>query len=387
MRPWRELVPTRFYHLSVLINGASFNKYREVNMSEKQSKTVSKEALIISEGVLKNKIYSIRGQKVMLDADLAEIYGYETKIFNRQVKRNIEKFEGEDFMFQLSWDEAKVLPRCQNGTLEKMESGYNFKYLPYAFTEQGIYMLMTVLRGELATKQSRALIRMFKQMKDYVLDNQEKLEYRSNLQLASKEIGDLQSIKKLNNDIIRIDNQISDINAKLNNTVTKSEISPILLDFKNGIVQKEFVIMGGELLRATEVYIDLYASAKKSIYLIDNYISIKTLRHFCKVRDGVEITVFSDNLGSYLHSSDLEDFKKEYPRINLNFIRSKNTIHDRFIILDYKEEDEKIYVCGASGKDAGKKLTTIYLFDDTRLVGIVYDEVEKLKTNPSLKLK
>ena len=356
-------------------------------MSEKQSKTVSKEALIISEGVLKDKIYSIRGQKVMLDADLAEIYGYETKIFNRQVKRNIEKFEGEDFMFQLSWDEAKVLPRCQNGTLEKMESGSNFKYLPYAFTEQGIYMLMTVLRGELATKQSRALIRMFKQMKDYVLDNQEKLEYRSNLQLALKEIGDLRSIKKLNNDIIRIDNQISDINAKLNNTVTKSEISPILLDFKNSIVQKEFVIMGGELLRATEVYIDLYASAKKSIYLIDNYISIKTLRHFCKVRNGVEITVFSDNLGNYLHSSDLEDFKKEFPRINLKVIRSENTIHDRFIILDYKEEDEKIYVCGASEKDAGKKLTTIYLFDDARLVGIVYDEVEKLKANPSLKLK
>lgn len=360
-------------------------------MSEKQSKTVSKEALIISEGVLKNKIYSIRGQKVMLDADLAEIYGYETKFFNRQVKRNIEKFEGEDFMFQLSWDEVKVLSRCQNGTSRNValfsgnEGGT--RYLPYAFTEQGIYMLMTVLRGELATKQSRALIRMFKQMKDYVLDNQEKLDYRSNLQLALKEIGDLQSIKKLNNDIIRIDNQISDINAKLNNTVTKSEISPILLDFKNGVIQKEFVIMGGELLKATDVYTDLYASAKKSIYLIDNYISIKTLRHFCKVRNDVEITVFSDNLGNYLHSSDLEDFKKEFPRINLNFIRSENTIHDRFIILDYKEEDEKIYVCGASGKDAGKKLTTIYLFDDTRLIGVVYDEVEKLKTNPSLKLK
>lgn len=360
-------------------------------MSEKQSKTVSKEVLIISEGVLKDKIYSIRGQKVMLDADLAEIYGYETKAFNRQVKNNIEKFEGEDFMFQLTRNEVRSLLRCKNCTSRNValfsgnEGGT--RYLPYAFTEQGIYMLMTVLRGELATKQSRALIRMFKQMKDYVLDNQEKLEYRSNLQLALKEIGDLRSIKKLNNDIIRIDNQISDINAKLNNTVTKSEISPILLDFKNSILQKEFVIMGGELLRATEVYIDLYASAKKSIYLIDNYISVKTLRHFCKVKDGVEITVFSDNLGSYLHSSDLEDFKKEFPRINLKVIRSENTIHDRFIILDYKEEDEKIYVCGASEKDAGKKLTTIYLFDDTRLIGIVYDEVEKLKTNPSLKLK
>lgn len=283
----------------------------------------SESPAIISESMIRDKIYTIRGQRVMLDADLAEIYGYETKAFNRQVKRNIEKFEGEDFMFQLSWNEANVLPRCQNGTLEKIESGSNLKYLPYAFTEQGIYMLMTVLRGELATKQSRALIRMFKQMKDYVLDNQEKLEYRSNLQLALKEIGDLQSIKKLNNDIIRIDNQISDINERLNNTVTKSEISPILLDFKNGIAQTEFVIMGGELTKATETYINIYTKAKKSIYLIDNYISIKTLRHFCEVRNGVMITIFTDNLGGYLHLSDLEDFRKEFPQINLKLIKSE----------------------------------------------------------------
>lgn len=85
-------------------------------MSEKQSKTVSKEALIISEGVLKDKIYSIRGQKVMLDADLAEIYGYETRAFNRQVKNNVEKFEGEDFMFQLTRNKVRSLLRCKNCT-------------------------------------------------------------------------------------------------------------------------------------------------------------------------------------------------------------------------------------------------------------------------------
>lgn len=355
-------------------------------MAKKQTKVAIEDVLVIGEDDLKDKIHLIRGQKVMLDADLAEIYGYETKAFNRQVKNNIEKFEGEDFMFRLSRSELSICSRCKNCTLDNGR-GNNIKYLPYAFTEQGIYLLMTVLHGELATRQSRALIRMFKRMKDYILENQENLEYRNNLQLAVKQISSLQGVEKLNSDIIRIDNQISDINAKLNNTVTKSEISPILLDFKNGVIQKEFVIMGGELLKATDVYTDLYASAKKSIYLIDNYISVKTLRHFCKVRDGVEITVFSDNLGSYLHSSDLEDFKKEYPRINLKVIRSENTIHDRFIILDYKEEDEKIYACGASEKDAGKKLTTIYLFDDARLVGIVYDEVEKLKANPSLKLK
>ena len=121
----------------------------------------NKEIVIVDDKTIKDKIYLIRGQKVMLDADLAEIYGYETKNFNRQVKNNIEKFEGEDFMFQLTTNEFENL-RCKNFT----SSWGGPRYLPNAFTEQGIYMLMTVLRGELAVKQSKALIRMFKQMKN-----------------------------------------------------------------------------------------------------------------------------------------------------------------------------------------------------------------------------
>ena len=96
---------------------------------------------------IENKILVIRGQQVMLDRDLAEIYGYETKNFNRQVKNNIEKFD-EDFMFQLTKDESNTISRCKNFTLnEKDGRGSNIKYLPYVFTEQGIYMLMTVLKG------------------------------------------------------------------------------------------------------------------------------------------------------------------------------------------------------------------------------------------------
>ena len=122
-----------------------------------------KEIMIIDEESLKDKIYVIRGQQVMLDSDLAEIYGYETKNFNRQVKNNIGKFEGEEFMFQLSDKETEELSRCNFFTLNnKTGRGSNIKYKPYAFTESGIYMLMTVLRGDLATKQSRALIRLYK---------------------------------------------------------------------------------------------------------------------------------------------------------------------------------------------------------------------------------
>ena len=118
---------------------------------------------------LKERIYEVRGRRVMLDYDLAEIYGYTTKAFNQQVQRNKEKFVGEDFMFRLTKQELGYLSRSQIVTL-KMQRGENRKYLPYAFTEQGIYMLMTVLRGPLAVKQSRALVMVFKALKDYVVE-------------------------------------------------------------------------------------------------------------------------------------------------------------------------------------------------------------------------
>ena len=103
-----------------------------------------------------------RSVKVMPDFDLAEIYGYSTGAFNRQVKNNAEKFEGDDFMFRLNDEEASLVSRCKNYILNGgSKRGSNIKYNPYAFTEQGIYMLMTVLRGELAVRQSRALIRTF----------------------------------------------------------------------------------------------------------------------------------------------------------------------------------------------------------------------------------
>ena len=125
---------------------------------------VKSEFPLIDETLLKSRIYTIRGLKVMLDADLAEIYGYSTKSFNQQVKNNIEKFD-DDFRFQLTRTEYREILGSKFLTLEQ---GKYSKTSPYAFTEQGIYMLMTVLKGEQATAQSKALIRLFKQMKDYI---------------------------------------------------------------------------------------------------------------------------------------------------------------------------------------------------------------------------
>ena len=115
---------------------------------------------------IESMIYEIRGQKVMLDFELAKIYGYETKAFNQQVKRNLNKFP-DDLMFVLTRAELIQILRSQNVT----SSWGGSRKSPYAFTEQGIYMLMTVLKGELATRQSLALVRAFKQMKDYIIEN------------------------------------------------------------------------------------------------------------------------------------------------------------------------------------------------------------------------
>ena len=110
---------------------------------------------------IQSKIHEIRGQRVMLDYDLAAMYGVETKQLKRQVRRNIERFEGDDFMFELTWDE---LSRCQIGTMN-VKQGQNIKYLPFAFTEQGVAMLSSVLRSPQAIQINRGIIRAFVAMR------------------------------------------------------------------------------------------------------------------------------------------------------------------------------------------------------------------------------
>lgn len=125
---------------------------------------------------IESMIYIIRNQKVMLDFELAKIYGYTTKAFNQQVKNNINKFP-ERYRFQLTRKEVEIISRSKK--LTTIMQGVGNKggrvYLPYAFTEQGIYMLMTVLKGDLATKQSIALIDAFKEMKDYIVESNDLL--------------------------------------------------------------------------------------------------------------------------------------------------------------------------------------------------------------------
>ena len=180
----------------------------------------------ITEEYLKERIYEIRGQRVILDADLSEIYGYTTKAFNQQVKNNIEKFD-EDFMFELTDDEVENLR--SNFLTANLNS--KSRYNPHVFTEQGLYMLMTVLKGPLAVKQSKALIRTFKKMKDYILENRDLIGQREILQLSMETANNRIEINKINSDMISLEKQISDVAEGLKDVVTKSELADMMNSF------------------------------------------------------------------------------------------------------------------------------------------------------------
>lgn len=338
------------------------------------------EVVEINEMTLQSKIYLVRGQKVMLDVDLAEIYGYETKNFNRQVKNNKAKFEGDDFMFQLTDDEMKELSRCKNFTLNRGSGrGSNIKYNPYVFTEQGIYMLMTVLRGELAIKQSRALVRTFKKMKDYIIENQDLIGEREYLQLSMQVSQNMHTSIELRSDLDDVEDQIAEVMDRLGNVVTRSELSEVMNEFGEPHVKRGYLVLNGNPFRADVVYDEIYRQAKKSIFIVDNYIGLKTLEKLINVQEGVRVSIFSDNLAKDLRKNTYTDFCKEYPNLNVQLFCSGGIFHDRYIILDYGTDDEKVFLCGASSKDAGARITSI-LEDPDRMK---YDSMIKdlLKNN------
>ena len=312
----------------------------------------------------------------MLDADLAEIYGYSTKVFNQQVKNNIEKFD-EDFRFQLNSEEIEELSKCKICTLnmesENIESsrskfltlnkgsrGSNIKYAPYAFTEQGIYMLMTVLKGERATAQSKALIRLFKQMKDYIIaENRNLLGYDGIAQIA-----------------MQTERNTKDI------AVIQSDLQKVMENFVDPSTFKHFLILNGQKLDADVAYTQIYGMAKKSITIIDDYVGVKTLDLLRGIAKGISVTIYSDENGyESLTEQIKKDFLKARPDIKFDNKKTKENFHDRYIFLDYGLKGEKLFHCGASSKDAGNKITTIMQIENTEIYHVL---MEKLLVNSRL---
>ena len=228
---------------------------------------------------------------------------------------------------------------------------------------------MTVLHGELAVKQSKTLIRLFKSMKDYIMDNQPiMLQQKDYLSLVRK-----------------VDRNTEDIKEMKNELVTKAELSDFMKLFDSERDAEEILILDGEPFKADSAYQKIYSKSTKNIIVIDDYIGIKTLQHLASVNKVIKISIISDNRGTGpLRKSEYDDFVKEYPDRDISFIRSQNRIHDRYIILDHDTDTFQVFHCGSSSKDAGKRITTI---TEIRDVSDYENTIRELLSNPALKLK
>ena len=268
--------------------------------------------LIIDENSIKDKIYTIRNLQVMLDKDLACLYGVETKVFNQAVKRNIERFP-DNFRFQLTQNEYESL-RSHIVTLENSR-GKHRKYLPYAFTEQGVSMLSAVLKSNTAIQTSIKIINSFVQMRRFLLDNASIFQRFSQIEQ-----------KLLTHD---------DNFEKVFKAIESKQIKPTQGIFYDGQVYDAYSFVN-----------DLLKLVKREIILIDNYVDDSVLTLFSKFPNK-QITIYTHTMTKQL-KLDYEKYAKQYQNIELKTFKNS---HDRFIILDNKE----IYHLGASLKDLGKK--------------------------------
>ena len=319
---------------------------------------------LITTDAIRSKVYILRGQQVMLDQDLAEIYGYQVKNLNQQVKRNLTRFP-EDFMFQLTKEEVELV-KSQFVTsrninyFEGQEGGR--RKLPYAFTEQGIYMLATVLRGELAEQQSIFIMRTFREMRHYISQNQQFVT-RNEMELLTAKVGTI--TERQDRMEKRVEFIQKDVTILADNFITDKD-------------KKDFVIYKGQKLEADVAYIEIYQQANKSIYVVDDYMNAKSLQHLSQKADGVEVVLFTENGKGgrgFLTNSLVTDFQNEYPTIR---IKPNPDCYDRLIILDYGEKTELVYHCGASSKDAGKKLCAINQITETAIIHPVIDRLLSL---------
>jgi len=312
----------------------------------------------------------------MLDQDLADIYGYEVKRLNEQVKRNIARFP-EDFMFQLTIDEIETVKTqfatSQDNNLEDnlksqiaTSSWGGKRKLPYAFTEQGIYMLATVLRGELAEQQSIFIMRAFREMRHYIKQNQQFVT-QAEMRLVTAKVSELSvQVGGINDRQKTTEQNVKDIQKSID-ILNENFVSD--KDFKN------FVIYKGQKFEADAAYIDIYQQASKSIYVVDDYVNTKTLQLLSQKKQGVEVILFTENghgKKGFLTSAVVNDFVNQYPPL---CIKGNPDCHDRMIVLDYGLPTEQVFHCGASSKDAGKKLCAINKIEN---VGMVKSVVEKL---------
>ena len=275
---------------------------------------------------IKEKIYTIRGKQVLLDSDVAKLYKCETKYINRVVKRNIERFPNE-FCFQLNDAEIKIL-RCQFVTSSSSQNYGGRRYLPYAFTEQGIAMLSALLKSDIAVRVSVNIMKAFIEMRKFLIQNGQIFDRLSILEY-----------KQLENE--------KNFNKVFN-----------MLQQKENVKRKIF--FQGQIWDSYTLIVDILKKANRKITIIDNYIDDSILDILSKKKNNVEVVILTSEKSNIL-KLDIQKFNKEYPTLK---VAKTNKFHDRFIIIDNKE----LYHCGASIKDLGKKCFGINRINDEEII-------------------
>jgi hypothetical protein len=265
------------------------------------------------------RIFTIRNQQVMMDRDLGGMYQVETRVINQAVKRNQERFP-ESFLFQLTQEEIDQFPQLNSDSLRSQSVISNKKggrrYLPYAFTEQGVAMLSAVLRSDVAIQVSIQIMNAFISMRKQIASNQLLFQKMDRIEL-----------KQIESD-------------------QKFEQIFKALESKNP-TPSQGIFYDGQVFDAHHFVSDLIRKAEKSIILLDNYIDDAVLTLLAKWREGVKCTICTKSISKQL-KLDLDKFNSQYPRIDLLLFEKS---HDRFLILDKKG----IYHIGTSIKDLGKK--------------------------------
>ncbi|MDD2653469.1 MAG: ORF6N domain-containing protein [Sulfurimonas sp.] len=272
--------------------------------------------LTITNTDIKSKIYTIRDKQVMLDRDLAELYGVETKVFNQAVKRNSKRFPA-DFMFQLTKEELENW-RSQFVTSNSDKMG--LRRAPYAFTEQGVSMLSAILKSDTAIEISVEIVRTFVAMRKLLNTNHffsEQLKNIEKRQLAYE---------------IKSDENFDKIFKALESSEQ---------------VQTQGIFFNGQIFDAHTFVSDLIRKATKSIMVIDNYIDDSTLTLLSK-NQNVDITLYTHTITKAL-KQDIDKYNKQYKQLD---VKTTKNFHDRFLIID----EQEVYHIGASLKDLGKKV-------------------------------
>ena len=285
---------------------------------------------------IENRILVIRGQQVMLDRDLAELYGVETKVLNQAVKRNIERFP-QRFMFQLNVNEYSFL-RSQIVT-SKTETRGGRQYLPYAFTEQGCAMLSSVLRSETAIQVSIKIMDAFVAMRHFLQNN-------------AQVFAELKAIRQHQ---IDTDLHLKESDRRIDELFDRMD--------KYAIDDTQGIFFQGQIFDAYAKFESFLQAATHDIVLIDNYVDLSVLERLTKKQPNVNVTIYTQP-NTHLTAQDVQTFNAQYPTLTL---RHTTAMHDRFLIID----NTTLYHIGASLKDLGKRCFAFEILDSSLIAPIM----------------